>query len=320
MAAADLRVEVSGVFRMFARFYKSEILTKKLIIVSGPTAVGKTEWCIDLAQKLSSPIISCDSRQIYKEMTIGTAVPDPSQLAAVRHYFIQTETIHQLYTAGMYEQQAISLIEKLFCEGRNTLVMAGGSGFYAEAVCSGLDEMPPADPQLRKELTERIKSEGVESMRMDLKRLDPEAYSTIDIANPQRVLRAVEVCLLSGRKFSSYKLKTPKKRDFEIEKICLIRPREVLYDRINRRVLNMMDAGLLKEVEELLPNRALPALQTVGYKELFDWLDYYTGDRRPGLPQSLDEAIMRIQTNTRHYAKKQITWWKRDSSVRWISI
>lgn len=253
-------------------------------------------------------------------MTIGTAVPDPSQLAAVRHYFIQTETIHQLYTAGMYEQQAISLIEKLFSEGHDTLVMAGGSGFYAEAVCSGLDEMPPADPQLRKELTERIKSEGVESMRMDLKRLDPEAYSTIDIANPQRVLRAVEVYLLSGRKFSSYKLKTPKKRDFEIEKICLIRPREVLYDRINRRVINMMDAGLLKEVEELLPDRALPALQTVGYKELFDWLDYYKGNRRPGLPQSLDEAIMRIQTNTRHYAKKQITWWKRDSSVRWISI
>lgn len=295
-------------------------MPKKLIIVSGPTAVGKTDWCIDLALKHGSPVISCDSRQIYKEMTIGTAVPDASQLAAVKHYFIHSHTIHKLYTAGMYELEALDLIARLFAEGHDTLVMAGGSGFYADAVCNGLDDMPPADDQLRADLTRRIKEEGVESLRADLRRLDPEAYGTIDIANPQRVLRAVEVCLLSGRTFSSYKLKEPKKRNFEIEKICLNRSREVLYDRINRRVVQMVDEGLVDEVRSLIQHRDLPALQTVGYKEIFDWMDFNQGKDDPSLPHSLDEAIARIQNNTRHYAKRQITWWKRDPAVRWIEL
>ena len=295
-------------------------MPKKLIIVSGPTAVGKTDWCIDLALRHESPVISCDSRQIYKEMTIGTAVPDASQLAAVKHYFIHSHTIHRLYTAGMYELESLKLIKQLFEEGHDTLVMAGGSGFYADAVCNGLDDMPPADDQLRADLTKRIKEEGVESLRADLRKLDPEAYATIDIANPQRVLRAVEVCLLSGRTFSSYKLKEPKKRDFEIEKICLTRPRDVLYDRINRRVVQMIDDGLLDEVRSLLPDRELTALQTVGYKEIFDWFDHGAGNPDPSLPQSLDEAIARIQNNTRHYAKRQITWWKRDPAVKWIEL
>ena len=295
-------------------------MPKKLIIVSGPTAVGKTDWCIDLALRHESPVISCDSRQIYKEMTIGTAVPDASQLAAVKHYFIHSHTIHRLYTAGMYELESLKLIKQLFEEGHDTLVMAGGSGFYADAVCNGLDDMPPADDQLRADLTKRIKEEGVESLRADLRKLDPEAYATIDIANPQRVLRAVEVCLLSGRTFSSYKLKEPKKRDFEIEKICLTRPRDVLYDRIYRRVVQMIDDGLLDEVRSLLPDRELTALQTVGYKEIFDWFDHGAGNPDPSLPQSLDEAIARIQNNTRHYAKRQITWWKRDPAVKWIEL
>lgn len=295
-------------------------MPRKLIIVSGPTAVGKSDWCIDLALKHGSPVISCDSRQIYKEMTIGTAVPDASQLAAVKHYFIHSHTIHGLYTAGMYELEALRLMDGLFEKGHGTLVMAGGSGFYVDAVCNGLDDMPPADDELRADLTRRIKEEGVESLRADLRRLDPEAYATIDIANPQRVLRAVEVCLLSGRPFSSFKLKEPKKRDFEIEKICLNRPREVLYDRINRRVLQMVDDGLVDEVRTLIPYRDLSALQTVGYKEIFDWIDFTEGKDDPSLPRSLDEAIARIQNNTRHYAKRQITWWKRDSSVRWIDL
>lgn len=284
---------------------------RKLIIVVGPTAVGKTGWSIDLALKVGSPVISCDSRQIYKEMTIGTAVPDASQLAAVKHYFIQDHTVAKMYTAGMYELEAIALIEKLFDEGHETLVMTGGSMFYVDAVCNGLDDMPPADDDLRQELTRRVREEGVDSLRMDLKRLDPVAYESIDIANPQRVLRAVEVCLLSGRPFSSFKLAAPKKRNFEIEKIGLCRPRDVLYDRINRRVDKMMADGLVEEVRSLSEYRDTLALRTVGYTEIFNCLDGKC---------TLDQAVSDIKTNTRHYAKRQMTWWKRDKDIRWIEL
>lgn len=284
---------------------------RKLIIVVGPTAVGKTGWSIDLALRVGSPVISCDSRQIYKEMTIGTAVPDASQLAAVKHYFIQDHTVAKMYTAGMYELEAIDLIEKLFAEGHETLVMAGGSMFYVDAVCNGLDDMPPADDDLRQELTRRVREEGVDSLRMDLKRLDPVAYESIDIANPQRVLRAVEVCLLSGRPFSSFKLAAPKKRSFEIEKIGLCRPRDVLYDRINQRVDKMMEDGLVDEVRSLAEYRDTTALRTVGYSEIFSYLD---GEC------SLEQAVADIKTNTRHYAKRQMTWWKRDKDIRWIEL
>ena len=293
---------------------------RKLVIVVGPTAVGKTDWSIGLAQQYGSPVISCDSRQIYQEMTVGTAVPDASQLAAVKHYFIQDHTIHQYYTAGKYELEALALIHRLFEQGHETLVMAGGSGFYVDAVCNGLDDMPDADPQLRAELTRRLAEEGVESLRADLRRLDPEAWRTIDIANPQRVLRAVEVCLLSGRTFSSFKLAAPKQRDFEIEKIGLVRPRAELYARIDRRVLQLLDDGLVEEVRGLLPDRDLPALQTVGYKEIFQYLDAEAGrDPAPAI-RTLDEAVRAIQTNTRHYAKRQLTWWRRDPSIRWITL
>ncbi|MBQ5528793.1 MAG: tRNA (adenosine(37)-N6)-dimethylallyltransferase MiaA [Bacteroidales bacterium] len=284
---------------------------RKLIIVVGPTAVGKTGWSIDLALRVGSPVISCDSRQIYKEMTIGTAVPDASQLAAVKHYFIQDHTVAKMYTAGMYELEAIDLIEKLFAEGHETLVMAGGSMFYVDAVCNGLDDMPPADDDLRQELTRRVREEGVDSLRMDLKRLDPVAYESIDIANPQRVLRAVEVCLLSGRPFSSFKLAAPKKRSFEIEKIGLCRPRDVLYDRINQRVDKMMEDGLVDEVRSLAEYRDTTALRTVGYSEIFSYLDGKC---------SLEQAVTDIKTNTRHYAKRQMTWWKRDKDIRWIEL
>ena len=284
---------------------------RKLVIVLGPTAVGKTAFSIELALKCGSPVISCDSRQIFREMTIGTAVPSASQLAAVKHYFIHSHSVTDNYTAGRYEIEALELIGRLFAEGHETLVMAGGSGFYIDAVCKGLDDFPPADQELRAALSERLRTEGVESLRLDLKRLDPESYESIDIANGQRVVRALEVCLMTGRKFSSFKTATVKKRDFEIEKIGLTRPRDVLYDRINRRVLQMADDGLVDEVRSLVPYRSLPALQTVGYREIFDYLDGSI---------SLERAVELIQRNTRHYAKRQLTWWARDPEIRWINL
>ena len=284
---------------------------RHLRIVLGPTASGKTDYAAALARKLGSPVISCDSRQIYREMRIGTAVPSPELLAEVKHYFIQDHTVAKMYTAGMYELEAIDLIEKLFSDGHETLVMAGGSMFYVDAVCNGLDDMPPADDDLRQELTRRVREEGVDSLRMDLKRLDPVAYESIDLANPQRVLRAVEVCLLSGRPFSSFKLAAPKKRSFEIEKIGLCRPRDVLYDRINQRVDKMMEDGLVDEVRSLAEYRDTTALRTVGYSEIFSYLDGKC---------SLEQAVADIKTNTRHYAKRQMTWWKRDKDIRWIEL
>lgn len=284
---------------------------KKLIIVVGPTAVGKSDYAIDLALRCGSPVISCDSRQIYKEMTIGTAVPSASQLAAVKHYFIQTHTVRELYTAGNYELEALALIQRLFAQGHETLVMAGGSGFYVDAVRFGLDDLPPCDEQLRAQLTQRVRTEGVESLRMELRRVDRASYESIDIANPQRVVRALEVCLLSGRPFSSFKLSKPKQRSFEIEMVGLSRPREELYRRINLRVEKMVQSGLVEEVRGLGSLRELSALRTVGYAEIFDMLDGKL---------SLDEAVARIQLNTRHYAKKQLTYWRRDGTIRWIEL
>ena len=303
---------------------------KKLIIILGPTAVGKTDYSIEAALKYDSPIISCDSRQIYKEMTIGTAVPSAEQLTAVQHYFIHSHTVTELYTAGKYELEALELINRLFAEGHDTLVMAGGSGFYVDALVNGLDDFPSADLKLRDELMARLQGEGVESLRLELKALDPESYATIDIANGQRVVRALEVCLMTGRPFSSFKSATRKQRDFEIEKIGLVRPREVLYDRINRRVLQMVDEGLVEEVRSLTQYRSLAALQTVGYKEIFDWFDYLDGkvsteDWTPTSPgdgpvTSLDRAIELIQRNTRHYAKRQLSYWNRDKDIRWLEL
>ena len=286
-------------------------MARKLIIVSGPTAVGKTAWSIGLAQKYGSPIISCDSRQIYKEMSIGTAVPSKEELAAVKHYFIQDHSILQPYTAGDYEVEALALMDKLFADGHEVLVASGGSGFFVEALCSGLPDVPKADPQLREDLDRRLREEGLESLRMDLKRLDPEAYSNIDITNPQRVLRAVEVCLLSGKTFSSFKQTAAKKRDFEIEKICMVLPREEMAERISKRVDQMLEDGLVEEVRGLQQYRNLPALRTVGYAEIFDYLDGNC---------TLEQAAEKIKTNTRHYAKRQLTWWRRDPEVRFMSL
>ena len=285
-------------------------MDRKLLIILGPTAVGKTDYSIKEALKYGSPVISCDSRQIYREMSVGTAVPSDEQLSAVPHYFIHSHPVTELYSAGRYEVEALALVERLFDEGHDTLVMAGGSGFYIDAFCRGLDDFPPVDMELRESLNRRLREEGVESLRLDLKRLDPESYSSMDIANGQRVLRALEVCLTAGRPYSSFKTSPSRKRNFSIEKTGLTRPRDVLYDRINRRVLGMVDSGLVEEVRGLAGYRHLPALQTVGYKEIFQYLD---GEI------SLDRAVELIQRNTRHYAKRQLAYWSRDPEIRWVS-
>ena len=263
-------------------------------------------------------------------MTIGTAVPSEEQLSAVQHYFIHSHTVTELYTAGKYELEALALINRLFDEGHDTLVMAGGSGFYVDALVNGLDDFPEADLELRRELTQRLKEEGVESLRQELRMLDPESYASIDIANGQRVIRALEVCLMTGRPFSSFKTAPSKSREFEIEKIGLIRPREVLYERIDRRVLQMVDEGLVEEVRSLTRYRDLSALKTVGYKEIFDWFDWQDGlvstdgwgptSPGDGPVTSLDRAVELIQRNTRRYAKRQLSYWGRDKDIRWLEL
>ncbi len=286
-------------------------MARRLLIILGPTAVGKTDFSVSKAMEYGSPVISCDSRQIFKGMSIGTAVPNASQLAAVKHYFIQSVPVTQTYTAGDYELEAVGLIEKLFGEGHETLVMTGGSMFYIDAVCNGLDNLPDGDPALRAELWVRLAEQGVGILAEELRQKDPLTYSQIDTRNSQRVIRALEVCLVSGKPLSSFKTGVKRKRSFEIEKIGLMRPRGELYSRIDRRVLNMIDEGLVDEVRSLLPYRECQALQTVGYKEMFEHLD-------GKIP--LEEAVRLIQRNTRHYAKKQLTWWRRDSDIRWVEL
>ena len=282
----------------------------ELVIVLGPTAVGKTDYSIGLAREYGSPVISCDSRQIFREMKIGTAPPSAEQLAAVPHYFIGTRSVTEPYTAGKYELDALALLDELFRD-HSTLVMCGGSGLYIDALCNGLDAFPDVDPQIRGDLMTRLENEGLEALRFELRRLDPQTYENIDPANRQRVVRALEVCIGTGRPFSSYKTAAARERPFSIRKIGLTRERGELYDRINRRVDLMMEAGLEEEARSLLPYRDLPALNTVGYRELFDCFD----GKYP-----LEEAVRLIKRNTRHYAKKQLTYWGRDDSIEWMQL
>ena len=284
-------------------------MPRRLEIILGPTAVGKTDYSIRRALECGSPVISCDSRQIFRELKIGTAVPSDAQLSAVKHYFIRTISVTTPYTAGIYEQEALSLIERLFAEGHETLVVTGGSMMYIDALCYGLDDFPEVPLQLRQHLMECLESEGVEVLAEQLKEMDPESWEELDLSNGRRVVRALEVCLYTGKPFSSFKSRTFRERNFEIVKIGLESPREELYERINARVLKMMEDGLEEEARRMLPYRDLSALQTVGYKELFDYFDGH-------IP--LEEAVRRIQADTRHYAKRQLTWWRRDSSIRWI--
>jgi len=283
-------------------------LSKKLTIILGPTAVGKSDFAVQKAREAASVIVNCDSRQIFKELNIGVARPDPQQLTAVPHYFVATHSIHDNYTAGKFELEAMALLEDLF-KVHDTVVMCGGSGLYIDALCNGLDDFPEADPELRASLMKRLETEGIESLRNDLRVLDPDSYFSIDIANRQRIVRALEVTIATGRTFSSFKSSPSKKRPFEIEKIGLTRPREELYERIDRRVDIMLESGLEEEARGLYQYRSLPALNTVGYKELFGYFDG---------AYDFDEAVRLIKRNTRHYAKRQITWWRRDQAITWI--
>lgn len=280
---------------------------KTLVVITGPTAVGKTQLCLDLAQRLGTPIINADSRQIYRDLKIGTAAPTEEQLRQVHHYFVGTLSLDEYYSASMYEQQTIALLEKLFQENDYAL-MTGGSMMYIDAVCHGIDDIPTVDEQTRETLKRRLQEEGLESLCEELKRLDPEHYEVVDLQNPRRVVHALEICLMTGNTYTSYRKAERKERPFKIIKIGLTRPREELYQRINSRVDQMMEQGLLEEAQQLYPLRHLNALNTVGYKELFNYMD--------GI-WTLDEAVERIKGNTRRYARKQLTWFKKDPEVIW---
>ena len=284
-------------------------MARRLEIILGPTAVGKTGFAIRRALDVGSPVISCDSRQIFRELKIGTAAPSEEELSAVKHYFIRSVPITRNYTAGIYEAEAMELVNRLFAEGHETLVMCGGSMLYIDAFCYGLDDFPEVPLQLRRHLMDCLRSEGVEVLAQQLKELDPVSYEELDLSNGQRVIRALEVSMYTGQPFSSFKTRRFKERDFEIVKVGLERPREELYERINARVEKMVEDGLEAEARSMIPYRDLPALQTVGYREFFDYFDG---------KYDLETTIQHIQADTRHYAKRQLTWWRRDDDIRWI--
>lgn len=279
-----------------------------LVVLVGPTGVGKTDLSIALAKHLGSPIISSDSRQFYRELLIGTAPPTPQQLQEVHHYFIQSRSITDDYTSGRFEQDALALISELF-KTHNRLLMVGGSGLYIDAVCQGIDAVPGTDSRLRTDLTRRLEDEGLQILQEELKRLDLQTYQKIDISNPQRVVRALEVCITSGARYSDLKQVKAKKRNFSVVKIGLNRDREELYERINRRVDKMLADGLLEEARALYPQRNLNALKTVGYKELFDYFDGSI---------TLEKAIELIKRDSRRYAKRQLTWFARYDDIHWF--
>ncbi len=286
----------------------SILRSKELIIIAGPTAVGKTELAGRLASELKTEIISADSRQIYREMKIGTAVPDESLLRAVKHHFIRVKSIHDYYNASKYEFEVLDLLDSLF-EKYNRAVMVGGSGLYINAVKFGIDELPPMDPDLRMKIKYRIENEGIESLRKELRILDPETYLKIDLKNPKRIQKALEICLITGKPYSTFLKNKKKNRNFHIKTIILNTEREKLYQRINQRVLKMMENGLEEEAKSLYRYKDVNALNTVGYKELFNYFDEI-------LP--LGEAIHQIQANSRKYARKQITWFRRYNDAVWF--
>ena len=281
---------------------------KTLIVITGPTAVGKTALCLDIAQHFGIPIINADSRQIYKELKIGTASPTSEQLQLVPHYFVGSLSLTDYYSASLFEQQVLEILSRQFRE-HDFALMAGGSMMYIDAVCDGIDDIPTVDDVTRETLKQRLKEEGLEALVEQLKELDPEYYEIVDRQNPRRVVHGLEICLMTGKTYTSFRKREKKERPFRIVKIGLNRPREELYDRINQRVDQMMQQGLLDEAKALYPMRQMNALNTVGYKELFDYLD----GRWP-----LEEAVERIKGNTRRYARKQLTWYKKDPQIRWF--
>jgi tRNA dimethylallyltransferase len=279
-----------------------------LVVITGPTAVGKTALTIKLAQYYNVPVINADSRQIYRELKIGTAAPTAEQLQQVKHYFVGTKSIDDYYNASMYEQEVMKLLDT-HRERSTVHVLSGGSMMYIDAVCNGIDDIPTVRDDIRREMKRRYEDAGLEALCDELRQLDPEHYAVVDLKNHRRVIHALEICHQTGQTYTSFRTQQKKQRPFRIVKIGLNREREELYQRINQRVDQMMQDGLLEEVRGLIDKRETNALNTVGYKELFNYLD--------GL-WTLDEAVERIKGNTRRYARKQLTWYKRDEKMRWF--
>jgi tRNA dimethylallyltransferase len=281
---------------------------KNLIVVVGPTAIGKTELAIELAKFYQTEIISADSRQFFKEMNIGTAKPSPTELETVPHHFINSHSVKTLFSTGDFEVEALELMNQLY-QKHNVLIMVGGSGLYINALCNGLDDLPEIDLNIRTELNQLFEAEGLATIQTQLQKLDPEYYAKVDQNNPQRMIRGLEIVLSTGKKLSSLLTASKKTRPFNIIKIGLNTDRAILYQRINDRVDSMMELGLLDEVRQLLPYRNYNALNTVGYTELFEYLDEKT---------DLASAVSMIKQNTRRFAKRQLTWFRRDEETKWF--
>ena len=283
-------------------------MTKTLISIVGPTAIGKTALSIKLAQRFKSEIISADSRQFYKEMHIGTAVPSREELNTAKHHFIQHKSIEEYYSVGDFERDAIAKISELH-QKNPIVIMVGGSGLYVKAVTKGLDDFPDVDKNIREELNKKFEINGLKPLQNQLKELDPEAYNTIAIDNPQRLVRALEICIGTNKPYSSFLTNPEKKRDFKTITIGLDAKRDIIYDRVNQRVDLMIENGLLEEVKKLLPYKNLNALNTVGYKELFRYFEGF---------DTLDFAISEIKKNTRRFAKRQLTWFRKNENITWF--
>lgn len=280
---------------------------KTLIIITGPTGVGKTEATLRIAEHFNVSVINADSRQIFSEIPIGTAAPTAQQQRRVPHYFVGNHHLEDYYSASLYEQDVLNLINS---QDTSISLLSGGSMMYIDAVCKGIDDIPTIRPEIREEMMRRLELEGLEEMCNLLRKLDPEHWEIVDRKNPRRVLHALEICIQTGKTYTSFRSNTTKERPFNIIKIGLNRDRNELYDRINQRVLNMIDEGMIKEALSVYPKRTLNSLNTVGYKEMFEYLDGLT---------TLDEAIFKIQSNTRKYARKQLTWYKKDDDLQWFN-
>lgn len=284
-------------------------MKKTLLVLAGPTAVGKTSCGIEVARHFGTEIISADSRQIFRECSIGTAVPSSEELARVKHHFIQCVSVRDTYNASIYENQVLERLEQLF-EVQDLVLMVGGSGLYIDAVCQGIDDLPQVDPILREELLQRFRKEGLEALTRQLKDLDPVSYAKVDLKNHMRVLKALEISLQTGLPYSSFLSDTKKERPFQILRVALDLDRELLYERINQRVEQMMEAGLLEEVKQVQHLKGYTAMKTVGYRELFRALD---GEL------SISEGVDLIKRNTRKFARKQLTWFRKENRYQWFS-